>query len=83
MTNYNKKPTTNSLGTKKLVKIIPVGHKQLRIYQYETGQAIGLCEIHCSLFDGVSRQIMSLEKATERGYKLKKFYERQKTLIFE
>lgn len=83
MIKNKKKPATNSLGRKKLVKVIPVGHKQLRIYQYETGMAIGLCEIHCSLFDGISRNVISLEKAIERAYKLKKFYERQLTLIFE
>lgn len=72
--------TTNSLGRKKLVKIIPVGQKQLRIYQYETGLAIGLCEIHCSLFRGISRNVISLERATERAFKLKDFYERTLTL---
>lgn len=76
MINHNKRATNSSLGKKKLVRIIPVGHKQLRVYQYETGQAIGLCEIHCSLFDGVSRRIMSLEQAIERAYKLKEFYDR-------
>ena len=83
MTKYNKRATKCSLGKKKLVRIIPVGSKQLRIYQYETGMAIGLAEIHCSLFDGISNHVISLEKAIERAYKLKEFYERQTILTFE
>ena len=83
MTTTKNRRKYNSLGKKRLVKIIPVGSKQILVYQYETGQAIGLCEIHCSLFDDVSRRIMSLEKAIERAYKLKEFYERQTTLMFE
>ena len=80
MKNKNKRSSSNSLGKKRLLTRIPVGRKFISVYKYETGQAIGLCELHCSLFDDISRRVMSPEKAIERAYKLQEFFNRQLTL---
>ena len=80
MTKTNNRKSSNSLGKKRLITRIPVGRKYISVYKYETGQAIGLCELHCSLFDDISRRVMSPEKAIERAYKLQEFYNRQLTL---
>lgn len=83
MKNKYSRSSSNYLGKKRLLTRIPVGSKFISVYKYETGQAIGLCELHCSLFEDISRRLMHQEEAIERAHKLQEFYNRQTTLVFD
>lgn len=77
-----RKRKLNALGEKERRLVLPIGKKEISVFEYVSGIGKGLCEVRCSIYPNLAGLFINLEKATERAYKIKEFHERQLDIVF-